>query len=124
VESVREEALARPVANDFAAREVVQRLFEKARGRRIQIRHLEVTMTDLREAPRQLSLFGDGWNGDTAAMPESRGARPLERLDGVQKTRTASPCNGKERRDSALTAALDRIRTRFGGEAVGFKRKT
>src|SRR4030095_14106148 len=49
VESVREEALARPVANDFAAREVVQRLFEKARGRRIQIRHLEVTIADLRE---------------------------------------------------------------------------
>ena len=31
---------------------------------------------------------------------------------------------GKERRDSVLTAALDRIRTRFGGGAVGFKRKT
>jgi hypothetical protein len=109
VESVREETLARPVTNDFAAREVVQRLFEKARGRRIQIRHLEITMADLREAPRQLSLFGGappGSNEDLAAHGE------MEKVARM------------ERRDSVLTAALDRIRTRFGDAAVGFKRSS
>jgi hypothetical protein len=111
------------VANDFAAREVVQRLFEKARGRRIQIRHLEVTMADLREAPRQLSLFeepdGSGAAGGNG-MDQSHPGSPDHGEGIVAVTALA----GKERRDSALTVALDRIRSRFGGGAVGFKRKT
>ncbi|PYQ10652.1 MAG: hypothetical protein DMH00_10435 [Acidobacteria bacterium] len=122
VESMREEALARPVANDFAAREVVERLFEKARGRRIQIRYLEITLTDLRKASRQLSLFEDsGGNGAAAGngVAQGNGGPPGERGEAMAMAATVA----KERREGALTAALDRIRERFGVAAVGFKRR-
>jgi DNA polymerase-4 len=112
VESRREEAPARPVANDFSARESAQRLLEKARGRRIQIRHLEIVLEDLREAPRQLDLFA------AAPAPENReaaGSAPRSEAGGAE---------GVRRRDASLTAAMDRIRRRFGGAAVGFKRRT
>lgn len=195
VESTREETLARPVADDFAAREVAVRLFEKARGRRIQIRHLEIAMADLREAPRQLRLFedpdangsaGSGMTPRSLRSPEAREeatktakvaadgrvrhdpdsrdpeeasmapvttanqgvvrshpepADPREAataMAGVARNGMArndpgsppagevvtvvAPVTGKERREKALTAALDRIRIRFGGTAVGFKR--
>jgi len=57
VESGRLEDLPRPAASDFTLGEAVRCLFESARGRRIRIRHLEVVFSDLRFAPRQLSLF-------------------------------------------------------------------
>ena len=61
---------------------------------RIRIRHLEVVFSDLRFAPRQLSLFDP------------------------------PPDPGPEaRREGALTAALDRIRARYGEVAVGAKRR-
>ena len=138
VESVREETLARPVAHDLAAREIVQRLFEKARGRRTQIRHLEVTMADLREAPHQLLLFeadedppahgemGTGAGDAGGAGEQRRSAIAGERMvrqGGAEAVDPMATATRKERRDSALTAALDRIRGRFGIAAVGFKRQ-
>jgi DNA polymerase-4 len=57
VEAEAAERPVRPTASEFALREMVERLFEKARERRIRIRHLEVALSDLRETPRQLSLF-------------------------------------------------------------------
>jgi len=59
VEAEAAERPARPTASEFLLRERVERLFEKARERRIRIRHLEVALSDLRETPRQLSLFED-----------------------------------------------------------------
>jgi len=111
VDSEREESSLRGVANDFAVREVVQRLFEKARGRRTQIRHLEIALSDLREAPRQLALF-DAEPGGEAATWRIRGDLPPLREEAR-----------RERREGALTVALDRIRQRFGTAAVGFKRR-
>ena len=119
---MREETLVRSVANDFAAREVVERLFEKARGRRIRIRYLEIVLTDLREAPRQLSLFEDsGGNGAAAGngVAQGNGGPPGERGEAMAMAAAVA----KERREGALTAALDRIRERFGVAAVGFKRR-
>jgi DNA polymerase-4 len=114
--SEREERPAAPgIADDFAVRRVVEGLFEKARGRRTQIRHLEIVLSDLREAPRQLSLFaGELPRVVRQATEDEDPAAPGE----MEKTvRT-------QRRDAALTAALDRIRARFGGAAVGFKRSS
>ena len=94
VESGRLEDLPRPAAADFTLGEAARHLFESARGRRIRIRHLEVVFSALRFAPRQLSLF------DPPPDP-----RP------------------EARREAALTAALDRIRARYGETAVGAQRR-
>jgi hypothetical protein len=93
VEAERSENPARPTASEFALRETAARLFEKARGRRIRIRHLEVELSDLRDPPRQLPLF------EAPADSPSRA-----------------------RREEALSGALARIRDRYGAEAVGPKR--
>ncbi|HEU5180265.1 MAG TPA: DNA polymerase IV [Candidatus Polarisedimenticolia bacterium] len=135
VESAREERPKRPACGDLAVREVARRLFEAARGRRIQIRHLELTLAELRAATGQMSLF------EEPAAVETKGDAPALGRDEAVSEREAraaflaaakqcceGPVTGEneairhERRDSALTAALDRIRERFGGASVGFRR--
>jgi len=135
VSSEREECPAPGIADDFAVRRVVEGLFEKARGRRIQIRHLEIVLSDFREAPRQLALFDvekeetesrvEGSHGEASAqhgvVPHSSGAWGIDG-SGAGEVSPATEAARRKRRDSALTAALDRIRARFGAAAVGFKR--
>ena len=153
VEARREEAPAQPIVNDFSVRATAQRLFEKARGRRIQIRHLEFALQDLREAPRQLSLFETAARngGATLSHPDRESRRDDAPPDGVEAmmpgehrtirgpAQAVASSNGqgarlpvnpdeeeairREGRDTALTAAMDRIRRRFGESAVGFRRR-
>jgi DNA polymerase-4 len=93
VESETSGSPERPTASEFLLREAADRLFEKARGRRIRIRHLEVSLLDLRDLPRQLCLFDAPPSGAPAA----------------------------HRREN-LERALERIQERYGAEAVGAKR--
>lgn len=112
VEAEAAERPARSTASEFLLRERVARLFEKARERRIRIRHLEVALSDLRETPRQLSLFEDppaGMSGEVRGNgAPGNGGSPLRRPE--------------PRRREDLEVALARIRDRYGMEAVGSKR--
>ena len=107
VEAGREERPARPTASEFLLRETAGRLFEKARERRIRIRHLEVALSDLREPPRQLLLFEEC---------------PAGASSGARGNGSPGDAGSPARRREDLEAALARIRDRYGMEAVGSKR--
>jgi hypothetical protein len=128
VESASAERSRQPGSGDLAVRAVARRLLEKVRVRRIQVRHLELTLADLHEAAGQMSLF-DGRGGAEEDGSRSRRieAAPAEpEAHGVKK-RCMGPVEGeteairRQRRDGALTAALDRLRDRFGATSVGFQ---
>lgn len=74
----------------------VESLFFQACDRRQRVRHLSIQLTDLIVRTRQLDLFG--------CTGENRAARSSGR-EGVQ-------------RDRELVAAIDRIREKYGGEAI------
>ena len=93
IDSARSKKLFPPATSDFILRETLGRLFEKTRIRRTRIRHLEISLSDLRPVERQLFLFAP----PPALRPESR-------------------CR------KALATALDRIRARYGEDAVGIRR--
>jgi DNA polymerase IV len=142
VEAERSERPAPPTGSEFFLREAASRLFEKARRRRIRIRHLEVTLSDLREMPRQLLLFdalldpvarrdrGNGgalerWND--AAPAQGNGGALARGNDGDRAPRAGTsggiPSGAAEMRHRQdLETALARIRERYGMEAVGPKR--
>jgi DNA polymerase-4 len=92
VVSERGERLVPPTGSEITLRAAAGKLLEAARGRRIRVRHLEVIFRDLFPVPRQMHLFA------------TREIRP------------------REHRDTALEAALVRIRDRFGAAAVGVRR--
>ncbi len=135
VEAASVERPRRPASGDLAVRQVARRLLEAARGRRIQVRHLELTLAELREATGQMSLFEEQPAGETGADVRSRDRREATSEREARAAFLAAAkqcCEGpvtgpteailNERRDGALTVALDRIRERFGGASVGFRR--
>jgi DNA polymerase IV len=88
----REERLAPPVAADRLLFARARAIEERARARRVRVRWIELRCLDLARAPRQLELFG----------PEAFGA-DLSARAGAAET---------------LADAVDRIRGRFGEEAI------
>jgi DNA polymerase-4 len=86
----REERLAPPTAADLLLFAQAQRICERARGRRVRVRWIELRCMEIARGPRQLALFG----------PEA--------FDG-------RACGGAA---DSLAEAVDRIRERFGEGAI------
>ncbi|MFQ5877200.1 MAG: DNA polymerase IV [Acidobacteriota bacterium] len=104
----REARLPVPTAADLPLFESARDLLDRARSRRERVRWIEVRCTDLLRGPRQLGLFGPGGLATMGRCCAARGdpARP--------------PGRGGRRIDAAeaVARAVDRIRARFGREAV------
>ncbi|MCA0377157.1 MAG: hypothetical protein LCH84_16045 [Gemmatimonadetes bacterium] len=113
-------ASERAVVN--AARPLLAQLRDK---RRTKARLLGIALShfDAEDGPgrlpraRQLALFEDGPGAPRAAgaTPDSASGRSAP-APGAMGGETAPPSDGP--RDEALTAALDRIRERFGSESI------
>jgi DNA polymerase-4 len=88
----REERLAPPVAADRLLFARARAIGERARTRRVRVRWIELRCLDLSRAPRQLELFG----------PEAFGADLSARAGAAE----------------SLADAVDRIRGRFGENAI------
>jgi len=90
----RSATMSPPEARDLSLFAHVRPLFERVVARRGRVRYLRVRFTNLSFAPQQMLLFGE-------ADAERDPAR---------------------RREPALIAALDRLRTRFGRRTIAFGR--
>jgi DNA polymerase-4 len=86
----REERLVTPTAADLLLFAQAQRICERARGRRVRVRWIELRCLEIARGPRQLTLFG----------PEAFD----EKASGGAA--------------DSLADAVDRIRGRFGDQAI------
>jgi DNA polymerase-4 len=102
--AARQAALSPPVSGDLTLFDRLRALFEVAAARRGRIRYMRVRLDRLIPAPAQRCLF------DAREMSAARASGPA--FGGAPPAR-----------ETELVSALDRLRARFGGRAIGFGRR-
>jgi DNA polymerase-4 len=101
--AARQAVLSPPVSGDLTLLDRLRALFDAAAARRGRIRYLRVRLDRLTPAPVQGCLF----DAREMAALRAPGAPPADRPPA---------------REAELVSALDRLRARFGGSAIGFGR--
>jgi DNA polymerase IV len=107
--SSRQAVLSPPEAGDLTLFDRLRPLFDAAAARRGRIRYLRVRLDRLAPAPRQGCLFD---------AREMAGGRVPAAVPAVVPPTVRPPA-----REAELVSALDRLRARFGGAAIGFGRR-
>jgi len=109
--ATRQAALRPPLAADLSLFDRLRGLFDAVTVRRGRVRYLRVRLDRLTPAPAQRMLF------DARDLAAARGGG----RSGSGAPAAAAPAI-RAGREEPLVAALDRIRGRFGGGAIGFGR--
>ncbi|TMQ65180.1 MAG: hypothetical protein E6K79_05285 [Candidatus Eisenbacteria bacterium] len=107
------QTLATPTASEHALRAAAFALLDRAVTRRVRIRRLRIEAAEAPAMATQLSLWEDAGDDPAGRLRSSREARAR-----TSARRDASPAPFDVERVGALEAALDRVRARFGTEAL------
>jgi hypothetical protein len=105
--------LALPTAAEHALHAAALSLLDRAVTRRVRIRRLRIEAFEAPLTGTQLTLWDDAGDDPAGRLRSSREARAR-----TSARRDASPAPTRLERVGALEAALDRVRARFGTEAL------
>jgi DNA polymerase-4 len=104
-----------PVADERRLEAGIAQLLESVLDRRVRVRTIALVCRDLASTPQQLDLFAGGASGDARSGDDAQ----AQHIGDVG--RAVAAC-ARSSRAARLVAALDRVRERFGPDALRYGR--
>lgn len=120
------QTLTPATAAEHALRTAAISLLDRAVTRRVRVRRLRLEVSEAVLIAAQLSLWQGAWENPACASEASRSEAETQRPEGCSHSPLLAErcdprgtrCDSLEERVDALERALDRVRARFGTEAL------